>query len=59
MKMYCRWMDDRVQWLKRVMAMSGYRSKQLGGSTFANYRNGLVFMGLIHGLYTVAFKVPI
>jgi len=52
-----RWMEDREKWLKRIMAMNGYRSKQLGGSTYANYRPGLIFLGLIHGLYNIVFKV--
>jgi E3 ubiquitin-protein ligase UBR4 len=51
-----KWMENRVLWLKRVLGLCGIRSKQLGASGFTQYRAGLIFLSLIHGLYTIVFK---
>ncbi len=53
----CRWRETRVSWLKRVLSYCGYRSKRLGSAEFQHYRPGLIYLALIHGLYTVVFKV--
>lgn len=54
-----RWMENRLQWLKRVLASSGYRSKQLANANFGHYRSGLILLGVIHGLYTIVFQVRV
>ena len=54
---YFRFMDNRIIWLKRVMGSRGFRTNRFGSAEFSNYRPGLIFMGLIYGLYTIVFKV--
>lgn len=46
-----------MQWLKRVLASCGFRSKQLGLSNLGHYRSGLIMLSIIHGLYTIVFQV--
>jgi hypothetical protein len=54
-----KWMENRVTWLKRMLAVCGNNSKQLGNAKFTHYRSGMIFLGIIHGLYTIVFKVHI
>ncbi|ODM96234.1 E3 ubiquitin-protein ligase UBR4, partial [Orchesella cincta] len=51
-----KWMENRMQWVKRVLATCGFRSKQQALANFGHYRAGLIFLGLIHGLYTIVFQ---
>jgi len=48
--------DNQVQWLRRILIMCGYRSKQVNNAKFVNYRPGLIFYGLIFGLFKIVFK---
>jgi len=51
-----KWLQNRIHWLKRVMGMCGIRSKKNRAATFDHLRPGLIFLSVIHGLYTIVFK---
>lgn len=52
-----RWKENRLTWLKRVLVLGGNRAKRGATAEFSHYRSGLIYFGIVDGLYSTVFKV--